>query len=198
MPALPVTGLTARGATAAAPEKATIDLRQDLITIHKKQDAIPMKLKRENPASEGYITSKLGNEEWDASEKEIMDKIDPIEWPNYDERRTLRQLILEYKDIFSKRPGKLTTYQHRLEVMPHTRYASKPYPTPIAHREKVTEEINKMLELGIIQRSNSPYVNPLVVVHKKDGSLRLCLDARRLNSILIADSECMQTMEVLF
>ncbi|XP_023288921.1 uncharacterized protein LOC111674083 [Orussus abietinus] len=239
MPALPVTGLTVRGATAAAPTKvkqqiyteftvqgitladvflvipkltspciigiglltqlqATIDLSQDIITVHKEQDAIPMKLKREHPASEGITTSKLGNEEWDASEKEIIDKIDEIEWPNDDERGTLRRHILEYKDIFSKRPGKLTTYQHRLEVMPHTPYARKPYPIPIAHREKVTEEINKMLELGIIQRSNSPYVNPLVVVHKKDGSLRLCLDARRLNSILIAGSECMQTMEVLF
>ena len=39
----------------------------------------------------------------------------------------------------------------------------------------------------IIERSNSPYTSPLVAIPKKDGQVRLCLDARELNKMLIND-----------
>ena len=68
----------------------------------------------------------------------------------------------------------------------------------MAYREKVEKEIQKMLDIGIIQRSNSPYINPIVPVIIKDGSVRLCLDARKLNEILIEDWECPKPTEVLF
>lgn len=45
----------------------------------------------------------------------------------------------------------------------------------------IDKEIDRMLKLEIIERSNSPYSNPIVPVEKKDGSMRLCLDARKLN-----------------
>ena len=39
----------------------------------------------------------------------------------------------------------------------------------------MNEEIRKILNMGIIQRSSSPYINPIVPVIKKDGTVRLCL-----------------------
>ena len=68
---------------------------------------------------------------------------------------------------------------------------------PLAYREKVDEEIKRMLKMGIIQRSSSPYINPLVPVIKKDGTVRLCLDARKLNDILLEDWKCPEPAEVL-
>ena len=65
-------------------------------------------------------------------------------------------------------------------------------------RELVTAEINNLLQLGIIRRSNSPYINPLVSSLKKDGSVRMCLDARKLNEIMFTDYECAEPTEVLF
>ena len=65
-------------------------------------------------------------------------------------------------------------------------------------RELVTADLNKLLELGIIRRSNSPYINPLVTSLKKDGSVRICLDARKLNDIMINDYDCAESTEVLF
>lgn len=41
-----------------------------------------------------------------------------------------------------------------------------------------------MLEWRVIERSDSPYNNPILSVQKPDGSIRLCLDARRLNTII--------------
>ena len=65
-------------------------------------------------------------------------------------------------------------------------------------RDLVTSEINNLLELGIITRSTSPYINPLVTSLKKDGSVRICLDDRKLNEIMINDYECAEPTEVLF
>jgi hypothetical protein len=46
---------------------------------------------------------------------------------------------------------------------------------------EIDRELNRMLNLGVVEPSNSPYSNPIVPVSKKDGSIRLCLDARKLN-----------------
>ena len=46
-----------------------------------------------------------------------------------------------------------------------------------------------MEECGVIERAASPYINPIVTVIKKDQSVRLCLDARRINSVTVPDYE---------
>ena len=50
----------------------------------------------------------------------------------------------------------------------------------------------------LLYTSSSPYINPLVVVTKPNGSIRLCLDARKLNSLLVPDYECARSVEELF
>jgi hypothetical protein len=53
----------------------------------------------------------------------------------------------------------------------------------------VQEEIKTMLELGIIEPSKSPWASPIVAVKKKDGSLWLCIDYRKLNSMTVSDAQ---------
>ena len=55
-----------------------------------------------------------------------------------------------------------------------------------------------MMEGDIIERSVSPYSNPLVVVIKKDGRVRLCLDARKINQIIIPDRESPEPINKIF
>ena len=55
-----------------------------------------------------------------------------------------------------------------------------------------------MLDLGIIRASASPYAFPIVIVKKKDGSNRICVDYRKLNKVTVADPELMKTPEDLF
>lgn len=62
----------------------------------------------------------------------------------------------------------------------------------------VEEEITEMLQMGVIERSNSPYNAPMVMVKKSDGSNRFCIDFRRLNQVLVSDAEPIPRVDVTF
>ena len=117
---------------------------------------------------------------------------------NWEEKKKFREVLKKYKDIFSKKPGRISIYEHELKIKDDKPFIIKTYPIPMKLRSFVTSELNNLLELRIILRSNSPYINPLVTSLKKDGSVRICLDTRKLNEIMINDYECAEPTEVLF
>ena len=53
---------------------------------------------------------------------------------------------------------------------------------PPSEYEVVKEHINQLLSSQVIRESRSPYARPIMLVRKKDGSLRMCIDYRQLNS----------------
>ena len=135
---------------------------------------------------------------YDVSIEEIDDKIRSCKNLEKSQREKLRCLIVQYKEVFQKRPGLLSNYEYTFKLKDNAPFYSKPYPIPINYRDKVKVEIEKWQELGIIRRSTSPYINPLVVVIKKDGTIRLCLDARKLNEKLVSDYESPPGVEEIF
>lgn len=72
---------------------------------------------------------------------------------------------------------------------------------PFGKRDIEKQEIEKMLEKGVIEPSNSPWASPIVLVAKKDGTTRFCVDYRRLNDVTVKDAyplprvdECIDTL----
>ena len=59
---------------------------------------------------------------------------------------------------------------------------------PLAVRQEVSRQLQKMQDEGIIQPSNSPWASPIVMVRKRDGSHRFCVDYRELNSVTKLDT----------
>ena len=57
-----------------------------------------------------------------------------------------------------------------------------PYHIPHAYRDVVKKELTEILEAGIITQSSSAWASPIVLVDKKDGGLRLCVDYRKLDA----------------
>ena len=64
-------------------------------------------------------------------------------------------------------------------------------------REALRNEVDTMLEMGVVRPSTSPYTSPIVMVKKKDSSNRVCVDFQKLNKIIEVDPEPMTTAEDL-
>ena len=66
-------------------------------------------------------------------------------------------------------------------------FNKRSYPIAQALKEAARKKIQRMIMEDIIERSNSPYTSPLIAIPKKDGQVRLCLDGRELNKMIIND-----------
>jgi hypothetical protein len=108
-----------------------------------------------------------------------------------EQRQDLNALLEEYSDVFALRSselGRTDSVQHTIELLDEHPIRQPPRPIPFALREKVAEMIEDYLERRVIRPSNSPYSNPIVLVRKKDGSLRFCVDYRKLNAVTKKDA----------
>ena len=106
--------------------------------------------------------------------------------------------LAKHTKVFSDIPGKTNIIDHKIELTDHNPVRSRPCPLPYTLRENLKREIEGMLSLGIIRESNSPFASPIVIVKKKDGSDRICVNYRKLNKLTVADPGPMITAEDLF
>lgn len=98
--------------------------------------------------------------------------------------RRLRSLIVRFADLFGNTPRKDVTGKtvHRVDTGDVLPIASPPYRVTPERREFMRQEVREMLETGVISESSSPWASPVVLVPKKDGSVRFCVDYRKLNT----------------
>ena len=101
----------------------------------------------------------------------------------------------EYPDVFNDVPGRTEVCSLEIVTGATPPIASGPYRVPDRMKEEVKKEVEKLLELGVAEPSHSPWASPIVPVLKKDGSIRLCIDYRKLNSVTAGDPYYMVTLE---
>lgn len=106
-------------------------------------------------------------------------------------QQKLKNFLENYKDCFAKGIKDLTgcdTLLHRIELLDQIPVRQKPYKTPHHLKGELHRQVNELLEHNIIKNSTSPYAAPVILVKKKDGSYRLCVDFRKLNIKTLPDS----------
>ena len=110
----------------------------------------------------------------------------------------VKKLLGKYGDIFSDRPKIANVPPHEIELTNHVPVRVKPYAIPLKMMEAVKKEIGDMEAAGVIERSTSNYCNPMVLVKKKDGAVRICGDYRKLNAVTRFIAEPMPETKLVF
>jgi hypothetical protein len=78
---------------------------------------------------------------------------------------------------------------HRIDLVPGAkRIHAQPYRAGPRAREAESAEVQRMLKARVIEPANSDWASPVVLVPKPDGSMRFCVDYRRLNALTVRDS----------
>ena len=109
----------------------------------------------------------------------------------------LLALLKEFDDVLQNTPGKTNLVEYRIHTDSAPPLRLPAYRLPYAYRDRVKKELDDMLKLGIIEPSASEWASPMVVVAKKDGALRICVDFCRLNAISKYDAYPMQRIDEL-
>ena len=100
----------------------------------------------------------------------------------------LHAIWQEFRPVPSSNPRRTTIVEHRITTGLAKPVRLPPYRIPYAYRDTVREELRQMEKDGIIERSSREWAAPIVLVKKKDSTLRMCVDYRRLNAVSEMDA----------
>ena len=101
------------------------------------------------------------------------------------------KLLQKNRDLFAETDAGLShtdTVTMKINTGNHPPIKLKPYRTQLNNRKIIDKAVDEMLDAKIISRSRSEWSFPVVIVDKKDGSKRFCVDFRQLNKITISNS----------
>ncbi|CAF1393237.1 unnamed protein product, partial [Rotaria sp. Silwood1] len=99
------------------------------------------------------------------------------------QKAKLVTLIKQYPQVFTEKLGRTHLVKHIIELQPGIQSANtQPYRLPPSKKAIVDQQLEEMLQAGHITPSHSPWASPIVLSPKKDGTLRFCVDYRKLNA----------------
>ncbi|XP_037779697.1 uncharacterized protein LOC119576182 [Penaeus monodon] len=84
--------------------------------------------------------------------------------------------------------GKVPYIKHRIPTADSDPIRTRQWRLPESARATIRDECDEMLREGVISPSTSPWLSPVVLVKKKDGGIRFCVDYRKLNRVTTADA----------
>ena len=107
------------------------------------------------------------------------------------EAEQLSDLLLDFSDVFSEGShdlGRTDLVKHNINTEGAAPIRQPARRLPLAKRDETIKAIDGMSKQGVIEPSASPWSSPVVLVKKKDGSLRFCVDYRKSSDVTIKDS----------
>jgi hypothetical protein len=107
------------------------------------------------------------------------------------ENEKFREFMKQYQDLFvwsSDEFGRTSVIKHSIDTGDSKPVKQRFYRTSYQNQQFIKEEIQRMLRNGLILPSKSQWTSPVVVVEKKNGKKRLCVDYRKLNSVTKKDN----------
>eukprot|EP00794_Sanderia_malayensis_P015652 gene15652-biopygen13346 len=100
----------------------------------------------------------------------------------------IRNVLLEFSDVFANELGHTTVLSHKIDTENAPPIRQQPRRLPFHYRGEVDKQVSDMLAQKVIQPSTSPWASPVVLVKKKDGTYRFCIDYRKVNLVTKTDA----------
>ena len=123
---------------------------------------------------------------------ELNDLVDEIEENiSVKDRKKIERLLQDNLEVFGTKEkpfGRTDLVKHDIVVENSSPIKQPMRRIPFHLRPEADNEVNKMLQSGVIEPSSSPWAAPVVLVRKKDGTIRYCIDYRKLNDVTKKDS----------
>ena len=116
---------------------------------------------------------------------------DTCEGLNEADRRRIQEMLVEFAEVFSKGEedlGLTHLVSHSINTGNAVPVKQTPHRVPLAYAGEDKKALDKLLQQGCIRPSSSPWASPIVLVRKKDGSIRPCTDFRRVNALTVKDA----------
>ena len=123
----------------------------------------------------------------------IFSKLDLTGYDNWtqDQRDLMNTTIERYHHIFAVEDleiGRTNLVKHEIKLTNYVPFKERYRRIPPHQYEEVRKHLAEMLKMGAIRKSNSPLASAVVLVRKKDGALRFCIDLRKLNERTVKDT----------
>lgn len=102
------------------------------------------------------------------------------------EREELCSLLDQYSDVFSKGEsdlGRTSKARHKIPTGDAAPSCQRNYRQPYHLKRETQRQVDLLLQQGVVEPSSSPWSSPVLMVPKKDGSYRFCVDFRKLNAV---------------
>ena len=143
------------------------------------------------------VTTVEPVESTDRHENSFMEQFN-LKHMNDSEKEQVITLLESFRDIFSSGEtdiGHTPLIKHQIKLKDDETFKERHRRIPPHLYEEVREHIRDMLDANVIRPSTSPYASPIVLVRKKDGKLRFCVDYRKLNSKTVKDAHALPTID---
>lgn len=116
-------------------------------------------------------------------------------------KKRVTEKLNNISEVFSQHDldfGCTTAVKHHIPLHDSTPFKQRARPIHPHDYEAVRRHLRDLLEAGVIRESSSPFASPVVVVRKKNGDVRLCIDYRKLNLQTIKDAYPLPNLEESF
>lgn len=115
--------------------------------------------------------------------------MDPTVTLTSEQKLEVEQILRRFHRHFTSIPGLCVNLEYEFYLVDHIPVAVRERPIPFAMRDAVRQQTDLMLKHRIIEPATSPCAGPLLIVPRTNKAPRICVDARRVNALTVADSE---------
>ena len=156
---------------------------------------IPAKVNLRDISQASWVPPLLSGSEAgqaDSSRKEFRQQFDESLQTHLDDIQVqeMKTIFSKWRSVFCQHPldlGRTDLVKHHIRLRDDTTFKERHRRIPPTLVEDIRQHLQEILDLGIIRRSENPFASYVVLVRKKDQSLRFCIDLRKLNNRTIKE-----------